>query len=96
MQSECDTPSLKKLEQLKPSPSTKVLLLINLSQRNTRSSAECGDHCDKIKTISERYSHAKSYNNKYVIASAQITNTGIVAFLAALVFKLLSAVKFCL
>ena len=32
----------------------------------------------------------KSYNNKYMIASTQITNTGIFAFIAVLVFNLLS------
>ena len=32
----------------------------------------------------------KLYNNKYVIASTQITNTEVFAFVAALVFKLLS------
>ena len=32
----------------------------------------------------------KLYNNKYVIASTQITNTEIFAFIAVLVFKLLS------
>ena len=30
------------------------------------------------------------YNNKYMIASTQITNTEIFAFIAVLVFKLLS------
>ena len=32
----------------------------------------------------------KLYNNKYMIASTQITNTEIFAFIAVLVFKLLS------
>ena len=32
----------------------------------------------------------KLYNNKYMIASTQITNTEIFAFVAVLVFKLLS------
>ena len=32
----------------------------------------------------------KLYNNKYMIASTQITNTEISAFIAVLVFKLLS------
>ena len=32
----------------------------------------------------------KSYNNKYMIASAQITKTEIFAFIAVLVLKLLS------
>ena len=32
----------------------------------------------------------KLYNNKYIIASIQITNTGIFQFLAVLVFTLLS------
>ena len=32
----------------------------------------------------------KLYNNKYVIASTQITNTEIFEFIAVLVFKLLS------
>ena len=32
----------------------------------------------------------KSYNNKYMIASTQVTNTEIFAFTAVLVFKLLS------
>ena len=32
----------------------------------------------------------KLYNNKYMIALAQITNTEIFAFIAVLVFKLLS------
>ena len=32
----------------------------------------------------------KSHNNKYMIASTQITNTEIFAFIAVLVFKLLS------
>ena len=32
----------------------------------------------------------KLYNNKYMISSTQITNTEIFAFIAALVFKLLS------
>ena len=32
----------------------------------------------------------KLYNNKYVIASIQITNTEIFTFIAVLVFKLLS------
>ena len=30
------------------------------------------------------------YNNKYIIASTQITNTEILAFIAVLIFKLLS------
>ena len=33
--SECVTPQLKELEQLKLLSSTKVLLLVNLSQKNT-------------------------------------------------------------
>ena len=32
----------------------------------------------------------KLYNNQYIIASSQITNTEIVTFIALLVFKLLS------
>ena len=32
----------------------------------------------------------KLYNNQYIIASSQITNTKIVTFIALLVFKLLS------
>ena len=32
----------------------------------------------------------KSYNNKYMIASTQVTNNEVFAFTAALVFKLLS------
>ena len=32
----------------------------------------------------------KSYNNKYVIASTQIENTKVFAFITAVVFKLLS------
>ena len=32
----------------------------------------------------------KFYNNKYMIASTKITNTEIFAFIAALVFKLVS------
>ena len=32
----------------------------------------------------------KLYNNKYMIASAQVTNTEIFAFIAVLVFNLLS------
>ena len=37
----------------------------------------------------------KLYNNEYIIASTQITNTEMFAFIAALLFKLLSS-KFCL
>ena len=35
------------------------------------------------------------YNNKYMIASTQIINTEILAFVAALVFKLLSLMYVC-
>ena len=40
--------------------------------------------------ISLKVQSCKLYNNKYMIASAQITNTEIFASMAGLVFKLLS------
>ena len=45
----------------------------------------------KIKDIfSLKVQSCKLYNNKYMIASTKITNTEVFAFIAALVFKLLS------
>ena len=45
----------------------------------------------KIKdSKSERYSDANFQNNKYMMASTQITNTEIFTFIAALVLKLFS------
>ena len=45
----------------------------------------------KIKdSKSERYSHKNFQNNKYMMASTQITNTEIFTFIAALVLKLFS------
>ena len=41
------------------------------------------NHCLKVQSC-------KLYNNKYIIASTEITNTEIFAFIAVLVFKLLS------
>ena len=43
---------------------------------------EFGTKCLKVQPC-------KSYNNKYMIASTQITNTEIFAFTAVLIFKLL-------
>ena len=43
--------------------------------------------CRVLNTQVQSY---KLYNNKYMIASTQITNTEIFAFIAVLVFKLLS------
>ena len=42
-----------------------------------------------------RIQSCKLYNNKNMIASTQITNTEILAFIAVLAFKLFS-IKFCL
>ena len=39
------------LEQLKLSPSTKSATVDKFITKNTRSSVECWDHYDKIKTI---------------------------------------------
>ena len=40
--------------------------------------------------IALKVQSCKLYNNKYIIALAQITNTGIFAFKAVVVFKLLN------
>ena len=42
------------------------------------------------KDIKLKVQSCKLYNNKYMIASTQITSTEILAFIAVLVFKLLS------
>ena len=46
--------------------------------------------CLKNKQKYLKVQSCKLYNNKYMIASTQITNTEIFAFIAVLVFKLLS------
>ena len=40
------------LEQLRLSPTTKITPADKSITKNTRTSIECWDHCDKIKTIS--------------------------------------------
>ena len=45
---------------------------------------------DKGQRIVLKVQSCKLYNNKYMIASTQITNTEIFTFIAVLVFKLLS------
>ena len=44
----------------------------------------------KIQELKSSLQSRKLYNNKYMITLAQITNTEIFAFMAVLVFKLLS------
>ena len=53
MQSEYIMPYLKELEKVKLSPSTKGATVDKfITKKDTRSSIECWDHCEKIKTIS--------------------------------------------
>ena len=53
--SECVTPLelvIQGIRAIQTLSNTKVLLLINLSQKTQVSSVKCRDHCREIKTIS--------------------------------------------
>ena len=67
------------------------IYLLKVNNGNSRTSCViCSHQNDLIDMKTKKVLSCKLYNNQYIIASTQITSTVIFAFIAILVFKLLS------